>query len=130
MAAKAAKKQCIADAWEHGYTDEKDRTKCRTKLDLYAAVDAVKVTTRTHRWTFPVTRTADDWVVGDGTRKDPKLDRGNVLTNGKLNQHWLWLATWAEAPGADDALRAILPRMDGWQIIAGTRLAAVWRSAA
>ncbi len=90
-------KQCIADAWENGYTDEKDRTKCRTKLDLYAAVDAVKVTTRTHRWTFPVTRTAAGWVVGDGTRKDPKLDRGNVLTNGKLNQHWLWLATWVRA---------------------------------
>ncbi len=40
---------------------------------------------------------------------------------------WLWLATWAEAPGADDALRTLLPRMESWQIIAGTRLAAIWQ---
>ncbi len=39
---------------------------------------------------------------------------------------WLWLATRADAPGADEALRALLPRMAAWQIVAGTKLAAVW----
>ncbi len=40
---------------------------------------------------------------------------------------WLWLATRADAPGADEALRSLLARMAAWQIVAGTKLAAVWQ---
>ncbi len=63
-----------------------------------------------------------------------QFDYGTLLAQGTgIKQDfveaycWLSLATSAEAPGADEALRTLLPHMAAWQIVAGTKLAAVWQ---
>ena len=43
---------------------------------------------------------------------------------------WIWLASWADAPGADAMLRQISPQFSTGEIIAGVQLAAWLQSKA
>jgi hypothetical protein len=87
-------RKCIADAWDEGYVKQKPH---KSKDELYAAVDAVKITTSSSRWKFPISQTPTGWTIGSGARKDPKLDHGYVFNMGRMHQHWLWLREWFKA---------------------------------
>jgi hypothetical protein len=86
--------QCIVDALANGYTKQVPN---RTSAELYAAVDAVKITTSRDRHKFPIAGAPGARVVGAGTRKDPKTEHGYVFNQGRMRQHWLWLCTWFRA---------------------------------
>jgi TPR repeat protein len=42
---------------------------------------------------------------------------------------WVWLATWAGVPGADDALAELSPQLQNWELLAGLRSAAAYQEA-
>lgn len=42
---------------------------------------------------------------------------------------WLWLATWADAPGADAALAEISSQMQTWELLSGLRNAVDYQEA-
>ena len=42
---------------------------------------------------------------------------------------WIWLATWADAPGADAALLELSPKLKSWQILDGVKKAAAFQEA-
>ena len=42
---------------------------------------------------------------------------------------WVWLATWADAPGADASLAELSQKLAPWQILAGIRKAAAFQDA-
>ena len=63
-------------------------------MELWAAVDAVEITTKNKRFSFPVEPTADGRGLGVGKEKDPKLDHGYVFNQGRFQMHWRRLCDW------------------------------------
>jgi TPR repeat protein len=65
-----------------------------------------------------------------------QLDFGTLLGRGQgmpqdlvESYKWLWLATWADAPGAEAALRELSPKLGMSQVLAGLRRAAAFHDA-
>lgn len=58
-----------------------------------------------------------------------QLDYGTLMAKGAgvdlaVAYQWLWLATWAHEPGAEEALRQLSQKLEMWQILLGVREAA------
>ncbi len=63
-----------------------------------------------------------------------QFDYGTLKSKGAGEQlteayQWLWLATWAHEPGAEEALRQLSPKLEMWQIFRGVRQAAEYQDA-
>ena len=84
------------------------------------------------------TARAAEWVgkAAQAGHSGAQLDFGKLHIQGQGVEvdlveayQWIWLATWADAPGADAALAEFSQKLAPWQILAGIRKAAAFQDA-
>jgi TPR repeat protein len=75
---------------------------------------------------------AAEWLgkAAEAGHSGAQLDYGTLRFRGQGVERdlvdsykWVWLATWAGAPGADAALAELSPQLQTWQLLAGMRAA-------
>jgi hypothetical protein len=74
----------IVEALSHGYSDQDPK---KSKEELYAATDKVFITTSEARFEFSVAGGSVTFVHSE----PPKRQHGYTFSQGRINQHWLWL---------------------------------------
>jgi TPR repeat protein len=76
---------------------------------------------------------AGEWLgkAADAGHGGAQLDLGSLCAQGSGRPQdlveaykWIWLATWADAPGADAVLRELSQKLNGGQVLEGIRRAA------